>query len=356
MSIKVLCINPGSTSTKVAVFTDETADFMENVMHSNEDLERFGGVQDQFDYRYGLIAGMLKEKGVDISAVDVVIGRGGALRPVSGSIFEITDAMLADCRSGKYSEHPSNLGCQLAKKFADAAGKPCYVVDPPLSDEFEDKMRISGHPAFIRRSAFHALNEKNVARRIAKELGKGYHDVNIVTTHLGSGVSVTAHKRGRCVDNTFGSGGDGPFSPERSGRLPAMELLGAMENDERTKKEWTRAFSKKSGMLSYFGTNNMLELDKRRQAGDAYVAEMFDAMTHMVAREVAAFCAAGLSWDVDAIGVTGAIANNRYITDRLRKELAFIAPVYVYPGEFEMQALAAGGRMALRGEEKPILY
>jgi butyrate kinase len=355
MSFRVLCINPGSTSTRVAAFLDDKEIFIENVMHEPEEIAVFNKVQDQLDYRYKLIASMLENKSINLKEYDAIIGRGGSIPFKIGGVFKISEKMLDECRSGKYADHPSNLGCQLAKIFADTYGLPCFVVDPPLLDEFDDVAYISGYSEIRRQSAFHALNEKNVARRISEKLGKNYEEINIITVHLGSGISVSPHKNGKCTDNTYGSGGDGPFSPERSGRLPSIELLRALSESEISIKDWQKLLIKKSGMTSYFGTNNMIELENRAKKGDPSAAFMIDGMAHMIAREIAAFCTI-LFWKVDAIGITGAIAKSNYIVDRIKKEVEFIAPVYIYPGEFEMQALAAGGLRVLKAEEQPKDY
>lgn len=350
--MKILCINPGSTSTRIAVFDEDKKVFITNITHANEDLEKMGDVQGQLEYRYDMIADTLRENGISVSDMDAVVGRGGALRPMGGGIFSINEAMLADCRSGKYSEHPSNLGCQLAKRFADGAGIPSFVVDPPLVDEFDECSRYSGFEPIRRISAFHALNEKIVARYIAQKLERPLEELNLITVHLGSGISVTAHRKGRCVDNTFGSGGDGPFSPERAGRMPVLELARRMSKSPESKNPaaWKRFFSKQSGLVSYLGTNDVLKITERMESGDALAKDLLDGMAHMIAREIAAY-AAGLEWQVDGIGITGAIARSGYIVGILQRETAFIAESFVFPGEFEMEGLADGGLRALRGEE-----
>lgn len=350
--MKILCINPGSTSTRIAVFDEEKKIFVTNITHANEELEKLGDVQGQLEYRYEMIAETLRENGIQVADMAAVVGRGGALRPMGGGIFSINEAMLEDCRTGKYSEHPSNLGCQLAKRFADEAGIPCFVVDPPLVDEFDACSRYSGFAPIRRISAFHALNEKIVARYIAQQLECPLEKLNLITVHLGSGVSVTAHRKGRCVDNTFGSGGDGPFSPERAGRMPVLELAKWMSQSPACKDPaaWKKVFSKQSGLLSYLGTNDVLKIEAQMESGDALTKELLDGMAHMIAREIAAY-AAGLDWQVDGIGITGAIARSKYIVGILRRETAFIAESFVFPGEFEMEGLADGGLRALRGEE-----
>ncbi|MBQ6582509.1 MAG: butyrate kinase [Mogibacterium sp.] len=351
--MKILCINPGSTSTRLAVFEDDQKVFITNVAHSNEKLESLGHVQEQLEYRYEMICDILKENGIDVATMDCIVGRGGALRPMPGGIFYINDAMLADCISGKYSEHPSNLGCQIAKRFADKYGLPCFVVDPPLMDEFLPEARVSGFKPLQRISAFHALNERIVARFVAKELGKPIEECNIITTHLGSGVSLTPHINGKCCDNTFGSGGDGPFSPERCGRLPSVSMLEYMDKD--VSKVQKKFFSKGSGVLSYLGYNDMITAEKAMRDGDELAHQVLDGMAYILAKEIAAF-ATIMNWKVDAIGITGAIANSKYMVKRIREQVEFLAPVYVYPGEFEMEGLANGGIRALNKEEEIKTY
>lgn len=356
MRYRILCINPGSTSTRIAVFEETDRLFASSLTHSNEDLEKLGDVQGQLDYRYHAIRSLLEENNIDLAALDAIVGRGGALRPMSGGIFTVNEAMLEDCRTSKYAEHPSNLGCQLAKKFADMLHLPCYVVDPPLVDEFEPASRRSGFAPIRRISAFHALNEKIVARFIADELRRPVTEINVITVHLGSGISVTAHKNGKCIDNTYGSGGDGPFSPERAGRMPGLELLRMISGQEDFRQRpWKKMFSKQSGLVSYLGTNDVLEITARMESGDPLARELLDGMAHMVSREVAAY-AAGMDWSVDAIGITGAIARSEYIVNAIKTYISFIADVFVYPGEFEMEGLANGGLRALRGEDEIKTY
>ena len=353
MKKRILCINPGSTSTRIALSEGREIAFVTNVTHENAVLESFRSVQEQLEYRYKTIRDLLEKEKIDIRNLDAVVGRGGALRPMEGGIYDINEDMLEDCRSAKYAEHPSNLGCQLALMFAGESSAPCYVVDPPLIDEFEDIARLSGFEPVRRRSAFHALNEKIVSRYIAAELGKAPETANIITVHLGSGISVTAQKQGRCVDNTFGSGGDGPFSPERCGRLPVLELLKYMERAGEI--ETKKFFSKGSGLVSYLGTNDVLAITERMEKGERAAKDALDGMAYMIAKEIAAY-ATICEWEVDAIGITGAIARSEYIVGNIRREVEFIAPVYSYPGEFEMEGLAHGGLRALEGTEEIRTY
>lgn len=353
MNKRILCINPGSTSTKIAVFGGDKMEFITNITHANDMLESLGSVQGQLDYRYKAIEDTLTKERINLEELDAVVGRGGALRPMEGGIYGINEDMLMDCRTAKYSEHPANLGCQLALKFAKICRKPCFVVDPPLIDEFENLARVSGFEPVKRRSAFHALNEKIVSRYIAEEMGKKLSDINIITVHLGSGISVTAQKKGKCVDNTFGSGGDGPFSPERCGRLPVLELLKYIE--EHGGIDGKRFFTKASGFVSYMGTNDVPEIDGRRRKGDTAAKNALDGMAYMIAKEIAAY-ATICDWEIDAVGITGAIARSEYIVGKIEEAVKFIAPVYIYPGEFEMEGLAQGGIRALEGTEQVKTY
>ena len=351
--MKVLCINPGSTSSRIAVFEDDNKIFVTNVTHSNDMLDSLGSVQGQFDYRYEMICDILAENNIDPADMDVFVGRGGAIRPMGGGIYEINEDMLEDCRTSKYSEHPSNLGCQLAKRFADKYDKPCFIVDPPLMDEFCAEARLSGFEPLKRVSAFHALNERIVARYIAEEVGKPVTECNLVTCHLGSGISVTAQRNGECIDNTYGSGGDGPFSPERSGRMPALNLLDYVSENPDT--VWKKFFSKTSGVVSYLGFNDMITAEKEMAAGNELAEQVINGMAYMIAREIAAY-ATILDSKVDAIGITGAIANSKYMTARIKEQVEFIAPVFIYPGEFEMEGLASGGIRAMNKEETVKTY
>lgn len=350
---KILCINPGSTSTKLAVFDGKNAIFTTNITHENDELDKLGSVQGQFNYRLDMIMDKLKEEKIDLSTLDAVVGRGGALKPMEGGIFYINEDMLEDCSTSKYSEHPANLGCQIAKSIADEYGKPCYVVDPPLIDEFEDITRVSGFAPIKRKSAFHALNEKIVSRYIAEKYSKKPEEMNIITIHLGSGISVTMQDHGKCVSNTYGSGGDGPFSPERCGRLPALELLKTVDADKDF--DVKKFFSKESGFVSYLGSNNVIEIQDRMNEGDPEAKAAIDGMINMICQEIAA-SATICNWEVDAIGITGAIARSEYITGKIKKEVEFIADVHVYPGEFEMEGLASGGERALAGTEEIKTY
>lgn len=352
---KILCINPGSTSTRVAVFEDDKKVLNIELRHENEDLEKFSTISEQLGYRFDLIDAELFKNNVNVSEMSIIMGRGGALKPVPGGVYKINEQMLYDCKNDVYARHPSNLGCQLAKLYGDKYKILAFILDPPLMDEFEDVARISGIKGIERRSAFHALNEKAVANMTAGKLGKKYENCNFITVHLGSGISVTAHKRGACVDNNFGLGGDGPFSPERCGKLPALELAKQVLISDMTDKEWGKAFGKKSGFVSYLKTNNVLTVLNEIKAGNIYVKEIYDAMINNVAKEIGAYSTI-VSGDVDAIVLTGALAKSKKILKDLTEKIEFLAPIYTYPGEYEMEAMASGGIRVLNGEQMPKEY
>lgn len=355
MLIKLLCINPGGTSTKISVFENGKEIFFKNITHSITDLSKFDEIQSQLYYRYEIIRSELEKANIDCSDLTAVVGRGGTFRVTEGGVFRINEDMINICKSKKIFPHSSNLGCQLAKIFAESYGLPSYIVDPPCVDEFDEVTRVSGFLPIKRISSFHALNEKTVASKVADKCGKTYFEANIITAHLGSGVSVTAHKLGRCVDNTYGSGGDGPFSPERCGRLPSIELLKLVDESLDNRYHWQRTLTKQGGMVTYFGTNDMVEISKRVIDGDIFAKQMLEAFAHAISKEIAAY-AAVLNWQVDGIGITGAIAKNTFITTRIDSEVCFIAPVFIFPGEFEMYALATGVTEALKGVVKVKTY
>jgi len=352
---RILCINPGSTSTRVAVFEDDKYKLNIELRHENDDLEKFNTIFEQLEYRYNLIDMELNKNNINVSEMSIIIARGGALKPISGGVYKINEQMLYDCKNDVYSIHPSNLGCQIAKVYSDKYKVPAFIVDPPLMDEFEEVARVSGIKDIERKSAFHALNEKVVAIMTAEKLGKKYEVCNFITVHLGSGISVTAHRKGACVDNNFGLGGDGPFSPERCGKLPALELAKQVLNSDKVDKEWGRIFGKKSGFVSYFQTNNVLTILNEIKAGNEYVREIYNALINDIAKEIGAYSTI-VSGDVDAIILTGALAKSHKILMDITAKVEFLAPIYTYPGEYEMQAMASCGIRVLNGEQIPKEY
>ena len=354
MSIKTLVINPGSTSTKVGVFEDETLLFEETLRHPTEEIAKYASVIDQKDFRKAIILDFLKEKNCAPESLNVIVGRGGLLKPIPGGTYPVSDALLADLKAGVQGQHASNLGGILAREIGDSLGIPSYIVDPVVVDELTNKARISGMPELPRRSIFHALNQKAVAKRYAKEIGKPYESLNLIVCHMGGGVSVGAHVKGEVVDTGNALEGEGPFSPERSGTLPSGALVDLCFSGKYTQQEIRRMITGNGGLLAYTGSTDMQEL-MRRAATDAKVREVIDAFHYRVAKEIGAMAAA-MKGQVDQIILTGGIAHGQETVDALKGYVSWIAPVTVYPGEGELLALAEGALRVLRGEETAKIY
>jgi len=352
----VLAINPGSTSTKVALFRGDEEVWSDTQRYDVDVIRGFAGIQDQEPFRLNEIKKALKERGTDLSSVDAVVGRGGLLRPIAGGAYKVDEPMLKDLRTCRYGSHASNLGAPLAASLAaEAGGKPSFIVDPVVVDELADEARYSGIPEITRRSIFHALNQKAVARRAARETGRSYEQVNLVVAHMGGGISVGAHLRGKVVDVNNALDGDGPFSPERAGSLPAGELVRFAFSGKAELPDMQRRLTGGGGLVAHLGTNDLREVEKRIAAGDERAKLVFEAMAYQVAREIGGK-AAVLSGDVDAVVLTGGLAYSENFVEEIRKRVAFIAPVKVFPGEDEMRALAEGAFRVLSKEEKALSY
>lgn len=349
--MRQLIINPGSTSTKIAVFEDENSIFETTLRHSNKELDKYSKVTDQFEFRKDLIIKALNENNIALGALDAVVGRGGLLKPIEGGTYAVNDKMVEDLKLNTIGEHASNLGGLIARSIGDEAGIPSFIVDPVVVDEVEDVARISGHPYFERVCIWHALNQKAVARRAAAEkFGKKYEDMNFVVAHLGGGISVGAHKKGRVVDVSNGLIGEGPFSPERSGTLTARQLVRACFSGKFTEDELNKMISGKGGLSAYLGTNSAKEVSERAEAGDEKAKLIYSAMAYQVAKAIGEY-AVVLDGDVDAILITGGIAYDKKFVRMIEKKVKFIADVIIYPGEDELLALAQGGLRVLNGEE-----
>ncbi len=355
MAVKSLIINPGSTSTKIGVFEDETLLFEETLRHSTEEIAQYASIVDQKDFRKDIIVNLLKEKDFDIKSLNMVVGRGGMLKPIPGGTYEVSDALLADLKVGVQGQHASNLGGILAKEIADSIGVPSYIVDPVVVDELEPVSRYSGVPELPRTSVFHALNQKAVAKRYAKETGKAYDSLNLVVVHMGGGVSVGAHKQGRVVDVFNALDGDGAFSPERAGAVQSGALIKMCFSGKYTEKEVYKKFVGGGGFNAYCGTNDMRDVEKMVQEGDKKAEEIREAFITQVAKDIGAM-ACVLQGKVDQIIVTGGIAYDKAVVAVLREKAEWIAPMTVYPGEDELMALVQGGLRILRGEEELKVY
>lgn len=354
MAYTILIINPGSTSTKIGVYEDEKQIFEETLRHPTEEIAKYASIIDQKDFRKDVILEVLKEKNFDIKTLDVVVGRGGLLKPIPGGTYSVTEALLEDLKIGKQGQHASNLGGILAKEIASEINVPSYIVDPVVVDELQDVARLSGHPEMPRISIFHALNQKAVAKRYAKETGKAYEDLNLIVVHMGGGVSVSAHKNGKVIDVANALDGDGPFSPERAGGLPSGALMKLCFSGKYTQAEIGKMINGNGGFNAYVGTNDMRDLVKMAET-DANAKLVMDAFHYQLVKEIGAM-AVVLGGKVDQIILTGGIAYNAITQDTMKEAVEWIAPVTVYPGEDELLALAQGAIRVMSGEEEAMKY
>ncbi len=355
MSVKSLIINPGSTSTKIGVFEDETLLFEETLRHSTEEIAQFANIVDQKDFRKKIITDLLESKNFDIKSLNVVVGRGGMLKPIPGGTYAVSEELLADLKAGVQGQHASNLGGILAKEIGDSIGVPSYIVDPVVVDELMPIARYSGVPELPRVSIFHALNQKAVAKRYAKEIGKAYESLRLIVVHMGGGVSVGAHENGRVIDVFNALDGDGAFSPERAGGVPNGALIKMCFSGKYTEKEVYGKMVGKGGFNAYLGTNDMREVTKQADGGDEKAIEAKQAFLLPVAKDIGSM-ACVLNGKVDQIIVTGGIAYGADVVAALKERAEWIAPFTVYPGEDELLALAQGALRVLNGEEEAKAY
>jgi butyrate kinase len=349
---KILAINPGSTSTKIAVYVNERAEWVRCVSHFDAEMEPFRGrtILDQLGFRRTRIEAELTGAGYALTGFDAVAGRGGLMRPVASGTYRVNEAMLADLRAAAHGEHASNMGAFLAEAIAGKGNALACVVDPVSVDEYSEKARISGTALAERQSLSHALNTKAVAKRFAREKGRPYADLRLVIAHLGSGISVSAHEGGRMVDVNL-AGQEGPMSTERAGSLQWFSVVQLCFSGHYTQESVYNALFREGGIYSYLGTKDLREVECRIAEGDARAALIFDAMVYQVVKEIGAMAAA-LNGHVDSILLTGGLARSKKLIFSLRTAVEWIAPVVVYPGEDELQALAEGALRVLRGEEE----
>ncbi|MCR5250647.1 MAG: butyrate kinase [Lachnospiraceae bacterium] len=352
---KLLIINPGSTSTKIGVFEDEKLLFEETLRHSTEEIAQFATIVDQKDFRKKIIMDFITSKGVKVEDLSAVVGRGGMLKPIPGGTYPVSDALLNDLKIGKQGQHASNLGGILAREIADSVGIPSYIVDPVVVDELQSLARYSGHPELPRTSVFHALNQKAVAKRYAKEQGKAYDSLRLIVVHMGGGVSVGAHEGGRIVDVFNALDGDGAFSPERSGAVPPGALVKLCFSGKYDEKTIYKMLVGNGGFNAYLGTNDARVVEEMIDKGDAKAKEVYDAFIYQICKNIGAQ-ACVLEGKVDQIIFTGGIAYSKYVIEEFKKKVSWIAPITVYPGEDELLALAQGGLRVLNGEEKAMEY
>lgn len=350
----ILAINPGSTSTKLAVYENQKLLFEETVRHDDKEIMEFSGVAEQLNFRLETIMSYLSAREFDLSSLDGVVGRGGLLKPLSSGTYAVDEAMLEDARSGKYGEHASNLGSILAFEIAQKHNLPAYIVDPVGVDELIDEARISGLSDIERKSHVHALNIKAVSRKIADQIGKSLDDTNFVVAHIGGGISVAAHKHGRIVD-VNNAENEGPFSPERAGGLPAKQLVQLCYSGKYTEKEMLKRMTKQGGMYSYLGTKSAIEVENRVLNGEPEATLILNAMVHQIGKEIGAMSTV-LEGRLDGIILTGGICHSEMIVGRITEKISFLGKVFVLPGEAELEALASGALRVLAGEEEAKVY
>ncbi|MFU8792611.1 MAG: butyrate kinase [Acholeplasmataceae bacterium] len=355
MTYKILAINPGSTSTKIAVFENETSIFSQSIKHDTKEIQQFERIIDQFDFRLKTILDALNKANISLGDLHAVVGRGGMLKPIESGTYRVNDQMITDVRVAKRGEHASNLGCVIAKEIAEQYDIPSFIVDPVAVDEMADIARYTGMPDIKRDSLFHALNQKAVALKASKDLGKPYKSLNLIVAHLGGGISVGVHEKGRVVDVNNALDGDGPMSPERSGSVPLGPLYKMIFEGKYTLKEIKQKNYGKGGLVAYLGTNDGYEIQKRIEAGDAFAAFIYDVMLYQIAKEIGS-CATVLKGNVDAIILTGGLAYDKAGMATIKSRVGFIGPVMVYPGEDEMEALALGALRVLSKEESAKTY
>ena len=353
---RILAINPGSTSTKIAVYEGNKNIFLKTIRHTPEELQCYRKITDQFSFRKDIILKELKAAGIDLNSIRVVVGRGGLVKPIPSGIYEVNSRMIEDLKAGLMGEHASNLGGIIADEIARSLkDAKAYIADPVVVDELQDVARIAGHPLFKRVSIFHALNQKAVARLYARSQNKNYEDLNLLIAHLGGGISVGAHQKGKVIDVNNALDGEGPFSPERSGTLPVGQLAALCFSGEYTLEEVKKMITGKGGYMAYLNTNNAYEVEIAAREGNQKAALIQDALAYQVAKEIGAM-ASVLKGNVDAIILTGGIAHNTYVVNYITEMTGFIAPIVVYPGEDEMSALAINGLMVLRNEVNAGIY
>ena len=352
---KILIVNPGSTSTKIGVFAAGEMIVNESVKHDDAELRKFPTIWDQYDFRKDAIFSVLESNNLSMGEMDAIACRGGNVKPLPGGIYRVCPKMIKDMKSGIYGGHPINVGGLVAFDLGNQYGIPVLTADPPMTDELCTSARYSGIPQITRQSSFHALNQKATARKIAAGLGRKYDEINLIVTHLGGGISVGAHRKGKIIDVNNALDGDGPFSPERAGSLPAGDLVKLCFSGEYSKEQILKLLTGGGGLFAYLGTTNGIEIEKRIAAGDQKAAEVFEAMIYQVAKEIGA-CAAVLEGKVDAIALTGSLVYSQRLLNSLKEKISFIAPVYLNPGENEMEALADAAMRYFSNEEELTTY
>ena len=355
-SARILVINPGSTSTKFAVYDNTVCSLLKTLHHSMAELAPFKRISEQFEFRKNLILSELKHDRIDLDSINIVIGRGGLTYPLKSGVYYINELMVDHCRKGVMGEHASNLGSLIAFDIANMnPGTTALVADPVVTDEMNDLARVSGHPLFQRKSIFHALNQKAVARQHAAKIGKHYEELNLIVVHLGGGITIGAHKNGKVIDVNNGLDGEGPFSPERTGTLPVGALIELCFSGKYSIEDIRAMVNGQGGLVAYLGTNDAREVEIAVNQGDEKSAFYLEAMAYQVSKSIGEM-ATVLKGNIDGILITGGIAYDRKLMAQIRERVEFIAPVSIYPGQDELKSLAMNALMVARGEVEAFIY
>jgi butyrate kinase len=355
-SVKILVINPGSTSTKIAIYDNSVCTFLKTIRHPHEELESYNSIVDQFDFRKNLILDELQHDRIDLKSVNIIISRGGLTYPLKSGVYFINELMVEHCRKGVMGEHASNLGSMIAFDIARMnPGTVALIADPVVTDEMDEIARVSGHPLFKRLSIFHALNQKATARQHANKLGKKYEELNLIVAHLGGGISVGVHHKGRVIDVNNALNGEGPFSPERSGTLPAGQLVDLCFSGKYTREELMSMITGEGGLFAYLHTNDARQIEIAASSGDDKAAFYLEAMAYQTSKIIGEMSTV-LKGKIDGILITGQIAYNWDLMKQIRERVDFIAPVFVYAGQDELKALAMNALMVAREEIIPKKY
>jgi butyrate kinase len=351
----ILVLNPDSASTKIGIFSAGTMKVNVSVTHPEEDSHRLRTIWDHYDHLRGAIFSVLLDCGMTMDEVDAIACRAGSVRPLPGGTYRVCAKMIADMKSGIYGGHPVNIGGLVAYDLGDQFNIPVLTADPPLTDELCTSARYSGIPQIVRRSSFHALNQKATGRKVAAVFGKRYEEVNLIVVHLGDGISVGAHRQGKIIDVNNALDGDGAFSPERSGTLPAGDLVKLCFSGDYTEEQVLKLVAGGGGLFAYLGTTDTVEIERRINAGDAKAAEVYEAMAYQVAKEVGA-CTTVLEGKIEAIALTGSLVYSQLLLESLTRKISFIAPIHLNPGENEMEALAEAAMRYFNREETLSVY
>ncbi len=355
MDYKILVLNPGSTSTKLAFYQGQECVLDKTVRHSSDELKGYKRIADQESFRRKVILETLEKEGFAVKDIDAISARGGLLKPIPGGTWEVNEKMVEDLKAGVQGEHASNLAGIIAFQMGEQLGCPAFIVDPVIVDEMDEIAKFSGMPEIERRSILHALNQKAVARDVAEEIGTHYEKANFIITHMGGGVSVGLHRKGKVVDVNNALDGEGPFSPERSGGLPVGDLVKLCFSEKYSQDFIKKRIKGQGGLVAYLGNNDLIQIEKDIENGDKKAEEVFEAMAYQIAKEIGSLAPANYG-EIDAVILTGGMAKSPPLVKLIEERVKYIAPVIIKPGEKEMEALWKGALRVLQGREEPQIY